>query len=274
MSITADQERGFYDGVYAQHLNVPDSQLICNRQTLEADLANPARAIYERRHLYRTVLKVLLEESTAGRRVLDYGCGTGDWGLMLAGEGADVTLLDLSPVAIELALRRAAISGVAARVHGIARDASDLSCFSNDEFDLIYASAAVHHTLKYPNALDELLRVLGPGGKLVLAETYGNNPILNALRRLRWKFTSQPDEAGEEILFNDVHVDLLRARLREVKLIPLSLLAMTKRFFRGRFNRGAVRVVVASLELADAVLLKVWPPWRRYCGEIVVVARK
>ena len=274
MSITADQERGFYDGVYAQHLNLPDSALICNRQTLEADLANPARCIYERRRLYGTVLKVLLSESVGGRRVLDYGCGTGDWGLMLAGEGADVTLLDLSPVAIELALRRASVSGVAARVHGIARDASDLSCFRDEEFDLIYASAAVHHTLKYPNALNELMRVLRPGGKLVLAETYGNNPILNSLRRLRWKFSRQPDEAGEEILFNDVHVDLLRARLREVTLIPLSLLAMAKRFFRGRLTNKTVRWILASLELADTVLLNICPPLRRYCGEIVLVARK
>ena len=274
MSITADQERGFYDGVYSQHLNLPDSQLICNRQTLEADLANPARAIYERRRLYTTVLRVLLAEPAAGRCVLDYGCGTGDWGLMLAGEGADVTLLDLSPVAIQLALRRAALSGVAARVQGIARDASDLSCFSNDEFDLIYASAAVHHTLKYPNALDELLRVLRPGGKLVLAETYGNNPILNSLRRLRWRVSSQPDEAGEEILFNDGHVNLLRSRLREVSLTPLSLLAMAKRFFRGRFTSSAVRGMVGFLELADTVLLKACPPLRPYCGEVVVVARK
>jgi SAM-dependent methyltransferase len=274
VSITADQERGFYDGVYAQHLNLPDSQLICNRRTIEADLANPARAIYERRRLYETVLKVLLAESAAGQRVLDYGCGTGDWGLMLAGEGADVTLLDLSPVAIELALRRADVSGVAGRVKGIARDASDLSCFSNNEFDLIYASAAVHHTLKYPNALDELLRVLRPGGKLVLAETYGNNPILNSLRRLRWRLSRQPDEAGEEILFNDRHVNLLRSRLREVTLMPLGLLVMAKRFFRGRFTSSAVRWIVASLELADTVVLKACPPLRRYCGEVVVIARK
>jgi SAM-dependent methyltransferase len=274
VSITADQERGFYDGVYARHLNLPDSALICNRRTLEADLANPARSIYERRRLYGTVYKVLLSESVGGRRVLDYGCGTGDWGLMLASEGADVTLLDLSPVAIELGLRRASVSGVGARVRGIARDASDLSCFRDEEFDLIYASAAVHHTLKYPNALDELLRVLRPGGKLVLAETYGNNPILNSLRRLRWRVSSQPDEAGEEILFNDEHVDLLRARLREVTLMPLSLLAMAKRFFRGRFATGPARWIVASLELADAVLLRACPPLRRYCGEIVVVARK
>ena len=274
MSITADQERGFYDGVYSQHLSLPDSALICNRQTLASDLANPACTIYERRRLYGTVWNVLLAESVAGRRVLDYGCGTGDWGLMLAGEGADVTVLDLSPVAIELAMRRASVSGVAHRVRGIARDASDLSCFRDDEFDLIYASAAVHHTLKYPNALDELLRVLRPGGRLVLAETYGNNQLLNSLRRLRWKFSRQPDEAGEEILFNDAHVKLLRGRLQEVTLIPLSLLAMAKRFFRGKFTARLVRWIVASLEFADSVLLRACPPLCRYCGEIVVVARK
>jgi SAM-dependent methyltransferase len=274
VSITADQERGFYDGVYSQHLGLPDSALVCNRRTLEADLANPARSIYERRRLYQTVLRYLLSESVAGRRVLDYGCGTGDWGLMLAGEGAQVTLLDLSPVAIELALRRASVSGVADRVRGVARDASDLSCFRDEEFDLIYASAAVHHTLKYPNALDELLRVLRPGGRLVLAETYGNNWVLNSLRRLRWKFSGQPDEAGEEILFDNQHVDLLRGRLREVQLYPMSLLAMMKRLFRSRFTSRAARVSLASLELADAALLKLCPPLRRYCGEVVVVARK
>ena len=274
MSITADQERGFYDSVYAQHLSLPDSALICNRRTIEADLANPVRSIYERRRLYGTVLRILLAESVAGQRILDYGCGTGDWGLMLASEGADVALLDLSPIAIELVLRRARVSGVSARVQGIARDASDLSCFRDGEFDLIYASAAVHHTLKYPNALDELLRVLRPGGKLVLAETYGNNRLLNLLRRLRWKFSAQPDEAGEEILFDDAHVDLLRARLSEVKLYPLSLLAIAKRGFRGRFTSPAARFVVGSLELADGVLLKGCPPLRRYCGEVVVVARK
>ena len=274
MSITAQQERGFYDNVYSAHLNLPDSHLVCNRATLEADLANPSRSIFERRRLYEAVARVLLAESLAGRHVLDYGCGTGDWGLVLAGEGAEVTLLDLSPVAIELALRRAAVSGVASRVRGVARDASDLSCFDDAEFDLIYASAAVHHTLKYPDALDELVRVLRPGGKLVLAETFGNNRLLNILRRSRWKFSGQPDEAGEEILFDDSHVRLLRARLSEVTLAPLNLLAMAKRFFRGRFTSRAARGIVASLEFADTVLLRACPSLRRYCGEIVVVARK
>ncbi|MGD0302476.1 MAG: class I SAM-dependent methyltransferase, partial [Bryobacteraceae bacterium] len=175
MTISADLERDFYDASYAQFLNLPESDLVCTRQTLLADLANPAKPIYERRRLYSAILKTLLAEPVVGRAVLDYGCGTGDWGLMLAGEGANVTFLDLSPVAIQVTQRRAAAGGVADRVRGVARDASDLSCFRDEEFDLIYGSAAVHHTLKYPGALEELLRVLRPGGRLVLAETYGNN---------------------------------------------------------------------------------------------------
>ena len=274
MGITADQERGFYDSIYSRYLNFSDGSLVCNRRTLEADLANPARAVYERRRLYEKVLNVLLAEPVTGLRVLDYGCGTGDWGLMLAGEGAHVTLLDLSGVAIELALRRASLSRVAGNVRGVARDASDLSCFTDGEFDLIYASAAVHHTLKYPNALNELLRVLRSGGKLVLAETYGNNKILDALRRLGWKLSNQPDEAGEEVLFNDEHVAILRDRLQAVELIPMSLLAMAKRIFRGRFENRAVRSILASLEAADRILLTAFPALGRYCGEVVVVARK
>ena len=88
MSITADQERQFYDSQYAQFLSLPDADLACSRRTIEADLANPAHPIYERRKLYLTILRILLAEPAAGLSVLDYGCGTGDWGLLLAGEGA------------------------------------------------------------------------------------------------------------------------------------------------------------------------------------------
>ena len=138
----------------------------------------------------------------------------------MATEGAQATLLDLSPVAIEIGLRRASANGVAHLVRGCARDASDLSCFADGEFDLIYASAALHHTLKYPNALAELLRVLRPGGRLVLAETYGNNPVLNGLRRLRWRLSRQPDDAGEDIILGDRELGLLRGHFSRLDVTP------------------------------------------------------
>jgi SAM-dependent methyltransferase len=198
----------------------------------------------------------------------------GEWGVLMATEGARVTLLDLSPVAIEIGLRRAAANGVADRVRGLAMDASDLSCFQDAEFDLIYASAAVHHTLKYPHALMELVRVIRPGGKLVLAETYGNNPLLNFLRRVRWRLSRQPEEAGEEIILGDRELDLLRAHFRRVDVTPMNLFGMGKRIFRGRYESRLVRQLIELLEAADNVIFRLAPSLKRYSGEVLVAAEK
>ena len=272
--LVAEQEREFYDAQYRQFLELPDADLVCDRRTLAAGLDDPANPGYERRVVYRAALDYLLSEPLAGRKALDYGCGTGDWGLMLAGEGASVTLLDLSPVAIRLGLRRAAVSGVADRVRGVARDASNLSCFGDGEFDLVFGSFALHHTLKYPRARDELLRVLKPGGRLVLVETYGNNPLLNAARILRRWASREPAEQGEGIILNDSDVDALRPLLGSLEVYPHNLLAMGKRLFRGRFSRRWVRGMLRGLEWTDERLLTAWPRLRRYCGEALIVGRK
>ncbi len=272
MSITADQERQFYDDVYSRFLSAPDHELALNRATLLKDLNDPHHPRWERRKLHLLVLEQLLSEPVQGLRVLDYGCGTGDWGLMLATEGANVTLLDLSPKAVELGLRRARASGVANRVSGVARDASDLSCFGDGEFDLVYASAALHHTLKYAGALEELVRVIRPGGRLVLAETWGNNPLLMVARQVRAKLAHEAEEQGEEIVLNDAEVERLRRHFREVRVVPLNLVAMGKRFLRGRFGNPLARGALYALEATDKALLAVAPPLRRYCGEAMIIA--
>jgi SAM-dependent methyltransferase len=273
MSITAEQERAFYDRQYSRFANVPDGALRCDRAGMIAMFNDPAATQYERRKLYLAALEALLAGLLEGLPVLDYGCGPGEWGVFLATEGALVTLLDLSPAAIELGLRRAHANGVRDRVRGIARDASDLSCFRDGEFDLVFANAALHHTLKYPNALTEIVRVIRPGGQLILAETYGNNPLLNAARGFRALVQGEEEEQGEEIILNDAQIELLRPHFQRLEVRPLNLLAMGKRLFRGKFRSRLARGVVRGLELADAVLLKA-PALRRYCGEVIVIAQK
>lgn len=274
MRITAGQEQQYYDDFYRPYVDYPEHCLRCDRASMLARLDDPADYYFERRRLFRAGLERLLAEPLAGRKVLDYGCGIGNWGVLLATEGAQVTLLDLSRVAIEVGLRHARINCVAQRVRGVARDASDLSCFRDGEFDLIHAGAALHHTLKYPGALAELVRVLKPGGTLVLVETYGNNRLLNLARRLRWRLSGEPKEAGEDILLSDREIALLRPHFRQVEVQPMNLLAMAKRLFRGRFTREWVRRILRSLEAVDGSLLGSFPFLRRYCGEVVVVAKK
>jgi SAM-dependent methyltransferase len=274
MSITADQERQFYDDVYGRFLGLPDHQLAAGRDVLLRDLNNPNHPIWERRRLHLLVLERLLAQPVAGLSVLDYGCGTGDWGLMLASEGSRVTLLDLSPKAIELVRRRARATGVEERVRAVARDASDLTCFMDGEFDLVYASAALHHTLKYPGALEELVRVIRLGGRLVLAETLGNNPLLNGLRRMRARVAGEVEDAGEEIILGDAEIALLRRHFSKVEIHPLNLLAMGKRLLRGRFHHPWARASVATLEAADRLLLTAIPALKRYCGEALLLATK
>ncbi|MFN8061815.1 MAG: class I SAM-dependent methyltransferase [Vicinamibacterales bacterium] len=272
--IDVDHERAFYEAFYAQYASMPDAELRCDRAAFERAFDDPRHPLYERRRLYAAVLEALLSEPVAGVRVLDYGCGTGDWGVLLATEGAQVTLLDLSPAGVAVGCRRAAIHGVTDRVRGVARDASDLSVFRDEEFDLVYANASLHHTLKYPRAVEELVRVVGPGARLVLAETFGNNPVLNLARRLRATIAAEAVEQGEGIILGDDHLAVLRAHFRDVHVRPLNLLAMAKRLARGRFHLSTVRAGVRALEAIDARLLALAPPLGRYCGEVIVMARK
>jgi 2-polyprenyl-3-methyl-5-hydroxy-6-metoxy-1,4-benzoquinol methylase len=217
--ITSGQEQRHYDDVYSRYGDVDDGSLILNARILLRDLNDPRQAMYERRRLYLAALDLLLRENLTGKKVLDYGCGLGEWGTLMATEGANVTLLDLSPAAISIGLRRARASGAGDRVRGVARDAIDLSCFADGEFELVFACAALHHTLKYPAALEELCRVIRPGGKLMLVETYGNNRALNFLRRMGWIVLRQPREAGEDILLSDRELALLGGGSRKYRFI-------------------------------------------------------
>jgi 2-polyprenyl-3-methyl-5-hydroxy-6-metoxy-1,4-benzoquinol methylase len=267
-----ERERDFYDSQYAQFLELPDHALRTNRGVLEGNLANPTHPFYERRRLYRAAMCALAASPVKGLRVLDYGCGTADFGLWLATEGAEVTLLDLSAAAIELGYRRARASGVTVR--GIAADAGQLSMIGDGEFDLVFASAALHHTLKYPGAVAELVRVMRPGSRLVLCETWGGNPLLNWARRMRARMVGEQEEQGEGIILSRSELKALDGYFVDLRVETLSLLAMGKRLLRGRFRQGWARGVVHGLEAADGVLLAVVPLLREWCGEAVITARR
>lgn len=270
--IASSAERAFYDGQYAQFLELPDDALRVDRAVLERSLRDPAQPWYERRRLYSAAMRALDAEPLRGGRILDYGCGPGDFGLWMATEGAEVTLLDLSPAAIELGMRRARASGVAVR--GVAADASRLDMLRDAEFDVVFACAALHHTLKYPGALEELARIMQPGARLVLAETWGGNPLLNLARKVRARAAGEAEEQGEGIVFSRRELRALDPYFEDLRVAHMNLLAMAKRVFRGRFERRWARGAMRMLESIDAALLAVAPGLGDWCGEAVIMGRR
>ena len=134
----------------------------------------------------------------------------------------------------------------------------------------MFACASLHHTLKYPGALEELARVMKPGARLVLVETWGGNPMLNVARKLRAHMAGEAEEQGEGIVFSRHELRALDPFFAGLRVEPVNLLAMAKRVLRGRFERPWARFAVRTLEAIDGALLAVAPPLRNWCGEAVV----
>jgi 2-polyprenyl-3-methyl-5-hydroxy-6-metoxy-1,4-benzoquinol methylase len=270
--ITADRERDFYDRQYARFLSLPDHALRIDRKVLESNIEHPSNPFYERRLLYRATMRALEATPVRGKKVLDYGCGPGDFGLWLATEGADVTLLDLSPAAIEVALKRAQVSEVT--VCGISADASELHMLKDSEFDLVFACAALHHTMKYPGAVEELARIMKPGARLVLCETWGGNPLLNAARKVRALLAGEKEEQGEDIILSKKELKALDPFFADIHVDTMNLFAMGKRVLRGRFETAWARGVVGALESIDSAVLLIAPPLHNWCGEAVITGSR
>ncbi|MGG2119883.1 class I SAM-dependent methyltransferase [Bacillus bombysepticus] len=100
-------------------------------------------------------------------KVLEVGCGIGTEAVFLAVRDMDVTAIDISPKAIESAKSLAEVYGV--DVDFKVADALNIPVQDN-EFDVFCDQGCFHHLTdeERPKYVSEILRVLKPGGMLVL----------------------------------------------------------------------------------------------------------
>ena len=117
---------------------------------------------------FKMWVKQVNETVPAGSRVLEVAPGPGFLSIELAKQGRyQVTGLDISKTFVEIARTNARQAGVQVDFrHG---NASDMP-FAGETFDFIICTAAFKNFTQPVRAIDEMYRVLRPGGKALIVD--------------------------------------------------------------------------------------------------------
>jgi SAM-dependent methyltransferase len=140
--------------------------------------------------LYPTA-EVLCEDVafSAGQRVLDVACGSGNVAIAAARRHADVTGIDYVPTLLERARQRAAAEGLA--INFREADAENLP-FADASFDVVLSAFGVMFAPNQERVAAELLRVCRPGGVIGLANWTPSSGI-GDMFRLGARFVPPPE---------------------------------------------------------------------------------
>jgi SAM-dependent methyltransferase len=119
-----------------------------------------------------------------GRRVLEVGCGQGVVLTWLASRGAQTVGVDMSTASIARTRDGARQLAVADRVRLAIADAETLP-FPSESFDAVVSFGVLHHTPDTARSIEEVRRVLKPGGLAIVMLYRTGNPkwwMTSALR--------------------------------------------------------------------------------------------
>ena len=118
-------------------------------------------------------------------KVLDVACGTGDMVIELAKRGCTVTGIDLSEEMLSLARQKTASANFQSSVFNLQLADAESLPFPGASFDAVTCAFGVRNFEHLEQGLKEMLRVLKPGGRLVILElATPDSPIIKTFYHL------------------------------------------------------------------------------------------
>ena len=167
-------------------------------------------------------------ELQPGDRFLDVACGGGRLVVQAAPGISHAAGIDIAPGMLERARRRAAEEGVAADFR---QGSAQQLPFEDASFTVIACTAALHHFPDPAAAVAEMARVIGPGGRVLLADLVTDVAPMRVidllLRRLEPGHVGFQHSRGLEGLLTGAGLTVTGTRLRFAR--TYALVRATKR---------------------------------------------
>jgi SAM-dependent methyltransferase len=216
----------------------------------EYDESLPAHVV---EHYLAKRTRFVLDHSPLGKG-LDVGCGTGVLAERLADSGYEMSGVDPSDGMLDILRARAP------EIH--AEQASGTSLpFADDSFDLVLTVAVMHHIADPTDVhltLGEMVRVLKPGGRVLVWDHNPRNPYWSRL------MARVPQDTGEERLISEEEV-LAGLRSAGGRILLSTQLGMVPDFT----PPGALRAAAVAERTFERT-----PVVRRYAAHNVILATK
>jgi ubiquinone biosynthesis O-methyltransferase len=123
---------------------------------------------------HKTVLGLLLKEAIEGKKILEVGCGNGDFSNYLSLHyNANITGVDFSNESIKIANQKKDSFNTTTSSFKVSNAENLL--FENEEFDIVISCECLEHVPSPQKMIDELYRVVKKGGRVILTtENYFN----------------------------------------------------------------------------------------------------
>lgn len=147
-------------------------------------------------------------DARPGQRVLDVGCGTG------------LNFRRLPPGAVGVDPSGGILRVARRRCRSLAMAAGSALPFADASFDRVLSTYVLTTVPDWPRALDEMARVLRPGGRIVITDDrlppgwfLGPGPMFRRIFREGWVDIHRDVEAAMRGRFADVRFEFLHFRL-------------------------------------------------------------